>query len=604
MIDSYRIGSRHTIKTRITLITVLFSLMIAIILSSVSYVFFGTYARRSVIQSAEFNLRMLSGLIGKELSDFDLITRWALTNSQILQWLAEGEGNARLALDTFDRLRDELASSGSREYVTRIIVANRELTRFLQVGNTADDTSPVTKYNLHLLDLAASETPKVFEGWEDDPFTAQIGPGVFTVIRPVRAPGGGTVIGYVYLAVSANVLLERLRDYPLREGGEFFLTTGNETWRAEGNRLSALPGSFSPSYAESAHGFGSSTLSRDTLVGEARFSPGVKKTVVTCSLGIPGISLSQSVSIKASGVDRDLFAAIIVIILASMLAFGFLISVVLGRSITKPVLKIRKRLSAISASDFERDSGIEWDNELGDIGRGINDMSAEIESLLETRVADERNKKDLEYRMLQSQINPHFLYNTLASIKWMATIQGAAGIAEMTTALARLMKNVIKGARTIVPLRDEIALLDDYYVIQRYRHGSAIRFEKTISGELLDTQVPCFALQPLMENSIFHGIEPNGGIGCIQLGARRLETGDVEITLEDDGVGLPDADEGRSRKEPEHASGDDSGLFVKIGIESVDLRIRHAFGDRYGLRVERGAAGGTVARLIVPGGIG
>ncbi len=590
MIEPFGARRRRTIKNKITLITVLFSLVIAVILASVSYVFFGTYARRSVVQSAEFNLRVLGGLIGKELSDFDLVTRWALTNGQILQWLAEGDGNPRLTLDTFDRLRDEFASSASREYVTRIIVASLDLGRFLQVGNTSEDTSPVTKYNLGLLGLAGTETPRVYGGWEDDPFTSPVNPGIFTVVRPVRAPGGGNVVGYVYLAVSANVLLERLRDYPLREGCDFFLTAGESTWRVEGNRLARVPDNFAPVYDGNAD-----TLGRDTLVGEVRVAPGVRKPVVTCPLGIPGLALSQTVSIRATGVDRDLFAAVLAIILASMLAFGFLISLVLGRAITKPVLKIRRRLSSIAASDFARDDGIEWDNELGDIGRGINDMSAEIESLLETRVADERKKKDLEYRMLQSQVNPHFLYNTLASIKWMATIQGATGIAEMTTALARLMKNAIKESRTVVPLRDEIALLDDYYVIQRYRHGSAIRFEKDVEGGLLDTPVPCFALQPLMENSIFHGIEPNGGIGYVRLGARLRETGDVEITLEDDGVGFPE--EGG----PERASGDDSGLFAKIGIESVDMRIRHAFGERYGLRVGRGPKEGTIATLTVPG---
>ena len=469
----------------------------------------------------------------------------------------------------------------------------------MQVGNTADDTSPVNRYNLNLLNLSGLAEPRVFEGWEDDPFTAPVNPGILTVIRPVRPSGGGSVIGYVYLAVSANVLLERLRDYPLREGCDFFLTAGDTTWRVEGKGLVRVPGYFRLAYDESAN-----TLGRDTRIGEARLGSGAYKPVVTCPLGRPSLALSQTVSIQATGVDRDRFAAILFIILASMLAFGFLISFVLGRSITKPVLQIRRRLSAISASDFGRDNGIEWDNELGDIGRGINDMSAEIESLLETRIADERKKKDLEYRMLQSQINPHFLYNTLASIKWMASIQGAAGIAEMTTALARLMKNVIKGARTVVPLRDEIALLDDYYVIQRYRHGSAIRFEKNVPDDLLDTPVPCFALQPLMENSIFHGIEPNGGIGRIGIDARLLESGAVEIALTDDGVGFPEGDPGGFPPDDDdraHASGEDSGLFVKIGIECVDMRIRHAFGDRYGLLVERGATGGTVARMTVPG---
>ena len=84
----------------------------------------------------------------------------------------------------------------------------------------------------------------------------------------------------------------------------------------------------------------------------------------------------------------------------------------------------------IAGGDFSRDPSVEWDHELGDIGRGINDLSENVSELMEKRLEDEKQKQDLEYKMLQSQINPHFLYNTLNSIKWMATIQGATGISE------------------------------------------------------------------------------------------------------------------------------------------------------------------------------
>ena len=91
----------------------------------------------------------------------------------------------------------------------------------------------------------------------------------------------------------------------------------------------------------------------------------------------------------------------------------------------------------IAGGDFSRDPSVEWEHELGDIGRGINDLSENVSELMEKRLEDEKQKQDLEYKMLQSQINPHFLYNTLNSIKWMATIQGATGISEMTTSLSR-----------------------------------------------------------------------------------------------------------------------------------------------------------------------
>lgn len=88
------------------------------------------------------------------------------------------------------------------------------------------------------------------------------------------------------------------------------------------------------------------------------------------------------------------------------------------------------------------DRNIEWNSELGDVGRGINRLSQDIVVLMESRVADVKQKQELEYRMLQNQISPHFLYNTLNSVKWMATIQNATGIAEMVTSLSRLLRSI------------------------------------------------------------------------------------------------------------------------------------------------------------------
>ena len=90
---------------------------------------------------------------------------------------------------------------------------------------------------------------------------------------------------------------------------------------------------------------------------------------------------------------------------------------------------------------------------------------------MERRLEDEKQKQDLEYKMLQSQINPHFLYNTLNSIKWMATIQGANGISEMTTSLSRLLKSISKGTSLLIDIREELSLLENYFTIQSYRYG-------------------------------------------------------------------------------------------------------------------------------------
>lgn len=201
---------------------------------------------------------------------------------------------------------------------------------------------------------------------------------------------------------------------------------------------------------------------------------------------------------------------------------------------------------------------------------------------MERRLADEKARQDLEYQMLQSQINPHFLYNSLNSIKWMATIQNAHGIAEMTTSLSHLLKSIAKGQQLLVPLNEELSLVRDYFVIQKYRYGGAVTLEEDLEPGLDEIPIPRFTLQPLLENAIFHGIEPKGGAGTVVLCARHTG-GTLTLTVTDNGVGM----------EPEQASAllagqrdGSGGLFQQIGLYNVHRRIQYEFGPDYGLSVE------------------
>jgi two-component system sensor histidine kinase YesM len=227
---------------------------------------------------------------------------------------------------------------------------------------------------------------------------------------------------------------------------------------------------------------------------------------------------------------------------------------------------------------------------------GVNLMPRQISDLMDRRLEDEKKERDLEYRMLQSQVNPHFLYNPLNSIKWMATIQNAAGIAEMTTALSRFLRILSKENRELVVLRDELLLLEDYLVIQKYRYGGSVNFEKKIEDGLLDTPIPRFILQPLAENAIFHGIEPKGS-GSIVLLAEKRDT-DVLISLTDDGLGMVTPFKAAA-KLPE------SGESIQgFGIHSVDERLRYAFGEGYGLSIESKQGSYTTVTIRVPGNRG
>lgn len=242
----------------------------------------------------------------------------------------------------------------------------------------------------------------------------------------------------------------------------------------------------------------------------------------------------------------------------------------------------------VADGGFERDPSIEWNHELGEIGRGINDLAENVYLLMNRRLEDEKQKKDLEYKMLQSQINPHFIYNTLNSIKWMATIQGSMGISEMTTALAKLLKSISKGTRLMVPIEEELSLLQDYFTIQSYRYGGTITMDVQVDEDsLLQYQIIKFTLQPLVENAIFHGVEPKGaGHILIHVFFETLteESGpSIRIDVTDDGIGIPAEKAAQILLSNEDNS---TEFFREIGVSNVHKRLQYEFGESYGITIE------------------
>ena len=289
-------------------------------------------------------------------------------------------------------------------------------------------------------------------------------------------------------------------------------------------------------------------------------------------------------------------------ICAVILSLGFFMVYSLTKTINQPVSKIQKKIHEIAHGVFSRDDSIEWNHELGDIGRGINSLSRDVVSLMEKRIDDEKQKKDLEYQILQSQINPHFLYNTLNSIKWMATIQGVTGIAEMTTALARLLKRVAKGNSAMIPLKEELDLVKDYFLIQQYRYGGSISIEYNIESEdLYQCMIHRFSLQPIIENALFHGIEPKGSAGKITVDVHvqdREDGKDLNISVTDNGVGMTkETIEKALHQSPAKKSAD---FFRQVGIANVNQRIQYDYGPGYGISIESEPGVYTTMTILIP----
>jgi two-component system sensor histidine kinase YesM len=270
------------------------------------------------------------------------------------------------------------------------------------------------------------------------------------------------------------------------------------------------------------------------------------------------------------------------------------LSAFLTRNINRPIAALMEKVKKISQADFSHQRRSTRYDEIGMLEESINHMSVEIQRLMDEKLEREREKHDIELRMLQSQINPHFLYNTLNTVKWLAVLQRAEGISNMLSALSKILKYAVGRMSEKVQLREELEALDDYMKIQKMASKHTIQYKKNISDEsLLDCYVMKFILQPIIENSIIHGIKPKSSSGKIELTVDR-EDHDLHFSIRDDGLGI------KKEHLVELNRTADIGNESHIGLLNIKRRIQLLYGQRYGLKVASEFGKYTIVTFSIP----
>ena len=192
----------------------------------------------------------------------------------------------------------------------------------------------------------------------------------------------------------------------------------------------------------------------------------------------------------------------------------------------------------------------------------------------------------IEVRLLQAQINPHFLYNTLEAIRGDALSAGMGNIADITEALSVFFRYTITETNNLVTIGEELDNVENYFKIQQYRFGEKLSIEVRICDEeenILQMQCPKLSLQPVIENAIFHGIGGRRKPGRIQLSVRTKDN-DLFIHITDNGIGIPQSQIDRILSCDKET--DEDQLFRKVGIRNINRRLKLEYGDTYGIFIQ------------------
>lgn len=281
----------------------------------------------------------------------------------------------------------------------------------------------------------------------------------------------------------------------------------------------------------------------------------------------------------------------IIVIIPVLIAISLLFTFVIYRSITHPIRKMVDFCNNTVHGDLGTNLADVGSDELGVLAGTINHMLNEIRQLIHNREADQERKRQLELEMLQYQINPHFLFNTLNTFKWVASMNDVPVLTDGIGSLSALLRDTLMTKEEFVTIRHELESLQFYFSIQRLRYADSFTVAYELEEDLLACMIPRFILQPLAENSIIHGT----GKGAAQTQITVIceaHGDDILLSIEDNGPGF-DTERQLKNKSPR-------GHFTGIGTKNVAERLKLYYGDPYGLTIHSVEGEGTSCTILVP----
>lgn len=278
--------------------------------------------------------------------------------------------------------------------------------------------------------------------------------------------------------------------------------------------------------------------------------------------------------------DLTMTAAIVILLCCIIIVLIYL-------SISAPVKKMVATCQKISEGNLnERIDDISLD-ELGYLSKNIDEMVDKIKELLENQQYQEQRKRKLELKMLQYQINPHFLFNTLNTLRLVASMNQDMVVSKGIQSLSELLRNALVDQNEFIPIEEEINNLKHYFAIQTIRYAGNFQVTYDLDSSLLSYLTPKLILQPLAENAVMHGAKNDGSIMNIMVKCYTVET-DIVLEITDNGKGF----DTQSYQKPEGLGG--------IGNQNVNDRIRLNFGDSYGLLIKSEPGKGTTCEVKIP----
>lgn len=322
----------------------------------------------------------------------------------------------------------------------------------------------------------------------------------------------------------------------------------------------------------------------------------------------PGGSLNSlriiSIFSVASIVDepnRIIFLASIVILSAMIMAI--LLIYYVSRLLTERMLHLSKHISKVAAGNLGATLVIDGKDEIGHLARqfnhmvrNINELMSEVQESNRQKNATQLKQNEIKFKMMASQINPHFLFNALESIRMKALVRGQADISQVVRLLGKMMRKNLEVGNGMISLLSELETVNSYLVIQKFRYDDRLTYELLVDPKVNPFQIPPLIIQPLVENCVIHGLENRieGGMVRVEI---RLEDSYLKVQVSDNGVGISKTRIQEIRKMLNNNADYETN---NIGMRNIHLRLQLTYGPQFGLTLASQIGFGTQISFAIP----
>lgn len=390
----------------------------------------------------------------------------------------------------------------------------------------------------------------------------------FSIVKQMINPSTQESVGYTVMTVSKRIIQQVLsRHNNILENNRYFIVDPTEA--QDSTRYLVY----------------SRNLETDQLEQIMQdYASGVEDTYIYGSHleGCSGWEIVSVIPKEDLEAETRTIQYFIIVFLVLLLAFCIPVAGMLAARIDEPLVQLEDAISHLAEGDYRPDIQFD-DSDIGKVGQYLLTTSRNNLELRERLLSSELNEKEAELLLLQSQINPHFLYNTLDALYFMAVIDEADDVAEMVKALSDMFKLSLNKGDRMITIADELRKIEAYMKVQSMRYEDKFSLEIDVAENILQERILTFLLQPIIENAVTHGLENKIGCGVVSIVGYR-ENDEIKLTIHDDGVGIDDMQR----------------LEEGYGVRNIRERIRLFYGEAYDVQFESEPGKGTTVFFHFP----